>query len=44
MEALFVLLLIVAALALLAVGAVAWGVDSRNEIEDDHQRAGMGVR
>ena len=43
MEALFVLFLIVAALALLAVGAGEWGVDSRSGIEDDHQRAATGV-
>ncbi len=43
MEALFVLFLIVAVLALLAVGAGEWGVDSRAGIGDDHRRA-AGVR
>lgn len=38
MEAIVVLLVIVAGLAMLDAASAAWGVDSRDVITDDHRR------
>jgi nitrogen fixation-related uncharacterized protein len=38
MEALFALVVVLAALIGLALAAVEWGVDSRPGMVDDHQR------
>lgn len=38
METLFIWILVIAALIALDVGAVRWGVDSRDPLPDDHHR------
>jgi nitrogen fixation-related uncharacterized protein len=38
MEALFILTVLIASLALFGAAALRWGVDSRDPILDDHRR------
>jgi hypothetical protein len=38
MDTLFILFILIAALLALDLGALTWGVDSRDRLPDDHRR------
>ncbi len=38
MDTLFILFIVIAALLAFALGALTWGVDSRDRLPDDHHR------
>jgi hypothetical protein len=38
MDTLFICFIVIAALLALDVGALTWGVDSRDRLPDDHRR------
>jgi nitrogen fixation-related uncharacterized protein len=38
MDTLFILFILIAALVALDLGALTWGVDSRDRLPDDHRR------